>query len=484
LNAALNGLTYTPTSAYWGLDSLAVTVKDPGDGLSASTSVALTVDPLSPPTITAPMSATLGENLSLNFSTANGNSITVADANIGTKADTLTLTVTNGTLTLGSTPGLVFKSGKNGTASFSIASTLANLNTALNGLTYKPTAGYSGSDTLAISILNTGDGQSASTSVALTVTPATAPVITAPIAASLNENSSLVFSAANSNAVSFADANAGTSKTESLTLSAAHGTLKLATMSGLTVAAGANNSASMTVTGTAASLNAALNGLTYTPTSAYWGLDSLAVTVKDPGDGLSESLSVALTVNVLMPTVTAPVTASVAENGSLVFSTANGNPISLADVNAGSGLQQITLTSTEGTIQTGSTTGITFVSGSNKSSSMTLSGTLTNLNNALKNLTFRPTTGYSGPASISLTYTDVGNGLTSSASIAVSVGNAEATATPASAMPAQLSTTSPPASSTGAGFDNQPTNTEDGLISGDSDFQWAGFTAAMEVLST
>jgi hypothetical protein len=232
LNAALGGLTYKPTVAYWGTDSLAISVTDPGNSQSAAASVVLTVNPLSPPTITAPTAASLGENLSLRFSTADGNAITVADANAGTKADTLSLSVANGTLTLGATPGLTFKSGKNGTASVSIAGTLANLNTALNGLTYRPTSGYAGSDTLTISILNSGDGQSASDGVALTVNAATSPAMTAPAAASLNENGSQVFSAANGNAISFTDANAGTSKTESLTLAITHGPLKLATTYG------------------------------------------------------------------------------------------------------------------------------------------------------------------------------------------------------------------------------------------------------------
>ncbi|HEV8003992.1 MAG TPA: hypothetical protein VGP63_29270 [Planctomycetaceae bacterium] len=333
---------------------------------------------------------------------------------------------------------------------------------------------------MAVLISNAGDGQAAPTSVALTVTPAVAPAITAPATASLNENGSQVFSAANSNAISFTDVNAGTSKTESVTLSVAHGTLKLGTTYGLVISAGANSSASMTVTGTVVNLNAALNGLTYKPTTGYSGSDSLSVSVADPGDSLSASASVALTVNTLPPAFTAPATATVTENGSLVFSKTNSDLISVADVNAGSAVEQLTLTATNGKLKLGSTTGITFSSGANNSAAMTISGTLTNLNNALKNLTFTPTSGYSGSASISLSYTDAGNSLTASASVAITVGNVGATATPASATPAQLVTTSAPASSTE--FDNEPTNAEVGLMSGDSGFQWAGFAAAMEVL--
>jgi hypothetical protein len=465
-------LTYKPTAAYWGSDSLAISVSDPTDKQSASTSVALTITALSPPTITAPTSATLGENLSVSFSTANGNAITVADANDVT-GDILTLSVTNGTLTLGSTPGLTFKSGKNGTASFSIAATLANLNKAISGLTYTPTSRYSGSDTLSISLSNSGDGQSASTSVALTITPAVAPVLTAPATASLNENGSQVFSTANSNPISFADTNAGTSKTETLTLSVTHGTLKMGTMSGLTVTAGANNSASLTVTGTVTSLNAALNGLTYKATTGYSGSDSLAISIADPGDSLSDSTSVALTVIVTPPALTAPATASVAENGSLVFSTANSDLISVADVNAGSALEQVTLSSTHGTLKLGSTTGITFISGANKSAAMTISGTLASLNSALKNLTFTPTTGYTGSASIALSYTDVGNSLTASANIAITVGSVGAASKGGSTTNPQPAVVTAPTSPGSSGDETT-----------DSDTQWVGFAAALQTLNS
>ena len=56
--------------------------------------------------------------------------------------------------------------------------TLSSLNAALNGLTStKPTAGYSGSDTLGISLSDPGDGLSASGGIGLTVTAAAPPAI-------------------------------------------------------------------------------------------------------------------------------------------------------------------------------------------------------------------------------------------------------------------------------------------------------------------
>ncbi len=463
LNAALAGLTYKPTAGYWGSDSLSITVADGVNKQSASASVALTITALSPPTITAPSSVTTGEDLAIVFSSTNGNAISVADAN--STSGTLSLSVTNGILTLGSTPGLTFKAGRNGSSSFTIAATLANLNKALTGLTYTPSTGYSGFDTLAISLLDTTDGQSATGNVGIAVAPATAPTITAPSTGSLNENSTLVFSAANSNAISFTDANAGTIKTESLTLSVTNGTLKLGSTTGLTFTAGKNSSASFTVTGTVTNLDNALNGLTYKPNTNYSGADTLAISVSDPPDGLSATTSVALSVATLSPTLTAPSTATVAENGSVQFTKANNDLISVTDVNAGTGIEQVTLSATNGKLKLGSTTGLTFTSGANSSSAMTITGTLANLNNALKNLTFTPLTGYVGSASIAIGYTDLGSSLTASGAIQVTVGSSGPTSR--SSQPQTAGTLTSPPNST----------------SDDTQNQWAGFSAAVEVLN-
>src|SRR6202034_2103056 len=101
-------------------------------------------------------------------------------------------------------------------------------------------------------------------------------------------------------------------------------------------------------------------------------------------------------------------------------STANKNAVSIADVSAGSAVEPLTLTAVGGTLTLGSTSGITFSSGTNKSASMTINGTLANLNAALSGLTFTPTT--IGTATVVLSYTDVGDGLLASATITITVG--------------------------------------------------------------
>ena len=123
----------------------------------------------SPPTASAPPTGSLNENSSLSFSTANSDAISITDAAAGTNADSLTLAVSQGTLTLASTTGLSFTAGANGSSSFTVSGTVTNLDSALDGLVYQPTTLYSGADSLAVSVSDPTDSLSASTSVSITV---------------------------------------------------------------------------------------------------------------------------------------------------------------------------------------------------------------------------------------------------------------------------------------------------------------------------
>ena len=482
LNTALNGVTYQPTSGYSGFDTLAISITDPGDNESASKNVALTINGLAAPSVTAPASATVLEDATLTFSAAGGNAITITDAGAGSGSDSLTLTVTHGTLTLSTTSGLTFTSGANGSASLTASGTVANLNAALNGLTYKPTTGYTGSDSLAISVTDPGDNKSGSGSVAITVNAFSPPSISAPGSATVTVNGSLVFSSSNGNAITVADSGPG-SGSDSLTLTVSHGTVTLSTTSGLTITGGANGSATITVTGSIANLNSALSGLTYKPTSGYTGSDSLAISIKDSADSLSASASVALNVVNSPPAISAPSTASVAIGSSLVFSSADNDAITISDVSAGSSVEPLSLTATDGTLTLGSTTGITFTSGSNNSASMTIDGTLANLNNALSGLAFTPAK--VGNATVVLSYTDVGNGLMASATINISVKTGvtkleigSPAAAPASQVSGPTGGGATPAASPTVGTEAD----DDSSMPPDSLTQWRGLAAAVELL--
>lgn len=117
------------------------------------------------PTQITPTSQITAEDTAKIFSIANANAITIAD--IDSASVTTFLSVSKGSLTLASTAGLSV-SGNN-TATLTITGSIANINNALNGLKYTPTADYNGSDQLNIS---TSDGTlSTSNTVAINITP-------------------------------------------------------------------------------------------------------------------------------------------------------------------------------------------------------------------------------------------------------------------------------------------------------------------------
>ncbi|HET6328653.1 MAG TPA: hypothetical protein VFG04_28475 [Planctomycetaceae bacterium] len=416
LNAALNGLIYQPNSNYTGPDSLSVSLTDPGENLVGTATVPLSIVTSTGPKITAPTLASVSQNASLVFSLNTGNSITILDNDAGGNSDAATLSVSNGTLTLASITGLTFTSGTNGSATFTVTGTVDDLNTALNGLTYQPTAGYFGADLLAVTVVDPGDDTSSTVSVALTVN-ALAPAIGAPAAASVPVNQALVFSTANGNAVSVSDPNLGN---DSLALSVGHGTLTLASLSGLTLTAGANGSGSLTATGSVSDLSAALNGLTYQPTSGYSGSDSLSVSITNLVDGKSTLMTIALTVEAV-PTISSPLSASLPENSAFTFSSANGNQINVADFAAGSNPDTLTLSVTSGRLTLGSTTGLVFTDGSDGTASFTVRGTIGSLEAALNGLTYQPNFNFTGNDSIVLSLADSGDNLTGSSSVPILV---------------------------------------------------------------
>jgi len=107
-----------------------------------------------------------------------------------------------------------------------------------------------------------------------------APLNTVPAAQAGNEDTDLVFSTANGNAISVADLDAATLR---VTLGVGHGTLTLSTTAGLSFNSGANGTGAMTFTGSAAAINAALNGLVYRGNLNYFGSETLSVTTTDLG---------------------------------------------------------------------------------------------------------------------------------------------------------------------------------------------------------
>jgi hypothetical protein len=139
--------------------------------------------------------------------------------------------------------------------------------------------------------------------------------------------------------------------------------------------------------------------LTYTPAANFNGTDSFSYTISD--GQFSDTATVTVTVAAVndAPVNSVPGAQTVNSSAPLVFSTANGNAISLSDVDAGSNPVQVTLTATNGSLTLGSLTG----------ASLSLTDTLSNLNSQLNGLSFTSTTGFCGAASLTVTTNDLGN---------------------------------------------------------------------------
>ncbi len=209
----------------------------------------------------------------------------------------------------------------------------------------------------------------------------------------------------------------------------------------------------------------ALNGLTYKPTSGYTGTDSLALSIRDTADNLSGSGSVAINVNASSPpSISAPTSARAQIGFPLTFSPASGNGIVITDTSAGGNVESLTVKATSGTLKLATTNGLTFISGSNNSISMTVQGTLANLNAALNGLSY--TLGAKA-ATVTLAYTDLGDNLSATANIAVSSGTILGVGGPAIAGPSTV---------------NAPNDVATTAMPPDALTQWAGVSAAVEML--
>ena len=128
-------------------------------------------------------------------------------------------------------------------------------------------------------------------------------------------------------------------------------------------------------------------------------------------DGTTQ-FTLLLTDGVNDPPVNAvPLTQTVNEDTTLLFSAADGNAISVsdADVWLGNNRLRVTLTAVNGTISLSRITNLTFITGDGTDdATMTFEGAVDMINLALEGMSFLATADYFGPASITITTNDLG----------------------------------------------------------------------------
>jgi extradiol dioxygenase family protein len=385
------------------------------------------------PVNTVPLAQTTNEDTPLVFSTANSNLISINDVDAGNNPVEVTLSATDGLLSLNGINGLTFTTG-DGTddVTTTFSGTLSDINTALDGSSFSPTNNFSGAATLAISTNdqgNTGTGgpltDADTVNITVNANPPVndAPVNTVPLPQITNEDTPLVFSTANSNLISINDVDADNNPVE-VTLSATNGSLNLSGTTGLTFTTGdGTDDVTTTFSGTISNINTALDGLSFSPTANhsattnFSGPATLAISTNDLGNtGTGGPLTDTDTVNITFkavndaPVNTVPLAQTTNEDTPLVFSTANSNLISINDVDADNNPVEVTLSATDGLLSLNGINGLTFTTGDGTDDvTTTFSGTLSDINTALDGSSFSPTNNFSGAATLAISTNDQGN---------------------------------------------------------------------------
>ncbi|MDR4481114.1 MAG: tandem-95 repeat protein [Nitrospira sp.] len=260
------------------------------------------------PVNTVPGAQTVNEDTALALG---GISVTDVDGNLST----VQLGVGQGKLTVTLSGAATISAGSNGTATLTLSGTQADLNATLATLSYQGTVNYTGADTLTVTSTDTTSASDVDT-VAITVDPVNdAPVNTVPGAQTVNEDTALALGG-----ISVTDVDGNLSTVQ---LGVLNGTVTVTLQGGATISAGSNGTATLTLSGTQADLNATLATLSYQGTVNYTGADTLTVTSTDTTSA-SDVDTVAITVD---PVNDAPVLATnggatVAEGGTDSITTA------------------------------------------------------------------------------------------------------------------------------------------------------------------
>jgi hypothetical protein len=230
----------------------------------------------------------------------------------------------------------------------------------------------------------------------------------------MNEDGTLTFSVSNGNSILISDVDAGNAAMM-VALASTNGTMTLAGVSGLSFNIGdGTDDNSMVFTGTIAQINAALNGLTFTPGGDFNGSASVAIVTNDQGSSgaggaKSDTDGIGITVNAVndAPVVTVPGAQVINEDTPLIFS-AGGTLIAINDIDAGSGNLQVTLTATNGVIALATVGAFVQRRRWRRRPGDDLPGKLSNINAALDGMTFKPAANFNATG-ISIAVSDLGN---------------------------------------------------------------------------
>jgi len=382
VNILLAGLTFTPAPDYNSDFTIATSVSDgvapPLAGTKNMTGTPVNDAPVN--VVPGPQAATEDTPLAIG-----GVSVTDPEGDV----TSVSLTVANGFLnvTAGGGAGVV----GNGTGTVTISGTQADINATLASLVYQGNPDFNGLDTLTVTATDS-NGASDTDNVAINVAAVNDPPRnTVPGPQVVAEDTPLAIGGISANDV---DGNLA-----SVQLAVANGTLNVAP-AGAALVVG-NGSGMVTVAGTQADINATLASLVYQGNLDYNGPDTLSVTSTD-GNGMSTTDTVGITVTAVndVPVNTVPPgPLGATEDTALAI-----GGVSITDPDGGT--IDVALTVSNGVLTVSLAGGATITAGANGSGTLTLSGTIAQVNAALASLGYQGLPDYSGPDSLRIVSSD------------------------------------------------------------------------------
>jgi len=373
INTAVNGLTYTPNTDYSGGDTLSITVNDQGNnGTGGGGDI--------PDTVTLDVAPTARPK-----AVDDGHTVAEDDSN-GETLDVLTndRPTVNGTLSIVKIDGQTIAQGNS--AQTSNGGTVRNDGTSLH---YTPAPNFFGPDTFTYEVedVNPHDPLADPTADVTVNVTASNDVPT------LDAISNQTTSEDTAQSVNLEGISAGPLESQVLSVTAASSNTGLIP----------NPTVNYTSPG-------ATGSLSYTPVLNQTGNATVTVTVTDagldgiPGNADDASTSQSFTVEVTpvndAPAITAPTTATVAEDNSLAFT--NGSTVSINDVEGND--VAVSLTATNGSIGVAAN-GVMFTDNDGSDGTLAFNGSVSAINAVLAGLTYDPTADFNTPADGTATLT-------------------------------------------------------------------------------
>ncbi len=440
IDAALaNGLTFVPRGGFLGTTRLTVVSNDRGNSgtggeLVDTDTLSITIVDINPafndPPVNRLPAPVTSNQLPLLLSYSNGNNLFVTDIDAGNANNfQVTLSVPIGTLFLVNESGISVAGVGSSATPLVLTGTLENINNALaTGLNFLPPVGFLGTTKLTIVSNDRGnsglggfltDTDTLDLTVVDTSPNNNPPVNHLPLPVTTN-SVPFVLSSANRNRLYVTDIDAKSDSIFLVTLSLANGRLRLPNATALTVQGNGSANSPLTVVGRLEDINVALaNGLLVIPTGGFLGKTTLTIVSNDNGNtGLGgvgiDTDTLDITIVDSNPNNDAPVNhlppAITTSDTSVVLSVANGNELHVSDIDAGNaGNFAVSLSVTSGSISLVKSIGVTVSGVGTSATPLTLTGTLSSINDALAaGLVYIPAFGV-GTASLTILSNDAGN---------------------------------------------------------------------------